>query len=335
MKNNQIIRELRNIDRNTFTALNSIWGFDFEKPFTTAKINGAFTINKVWKELEKKHTSVDSVVVVLMDAGEDATYHRYTVTPLEGANNINVDCRLYSTDSKVWDTFYAKGDFHSFRKISKHCYIIAQKKEQMLPRKYDYRGRTIKDESHDLSNRFEIATRDDKPYITRWCKNCGDSVSYISMVYLLDPAHNMSRFEYSPAYSYNEPFCELSEIIDKSGYLVHIKRAELKRKADELCKARAAAGFKATDNTAIINGLKGRIDSLQNAISKALEGATNSEDIRAIEKVLSSWDGLGGVFRKYERILSGEREKSFSSIAAFNEALTEENALIDKIAAAL
>ena len=322
MKTNAIIRELRNIDRNTFTALNKVFGYNFEKPFTTAKINGSFTINKIWKELDNKHNAHDSVVVALMVCDDNVcTWRNHTVTRIL-SDNIDIDFRMYSTNTKVWDTFFAKGDFHDRRKIAKKVYIIAQKKELMNdPKKTAF---------YDMRERFVY----DGKY-TRWARNCGDSDTYISRIELIDPQHNNKRFEYSPSYRSNKPYREISEIIDKSGYIINNKRLELIHRAEELRKARAAAGFKATDNTAIINGLKGRIDSLQNAICKALDSATSSEDIRAIEKVLSSWDGLGGVFRKYERILSGEREKSFSSIAAFNEALTETNALIDKIAAAL
>lgn len=322
MKTNAIIRELRNIDRNTFKALNKVFGYNFEKPFTTAKINGSFTINKVWKELQDKHSARDSVVVALMVCDDSVcTWRNHTVTRIL-SDNINIDFRMYSTDTKVWDTFFAKGDFHDHRKIAKKVYIIAQKKDLMNdPKKETY---------HDMRERFIFEGK-----ATKWARSCGSSDTYISRIELIDPQHNNKRFGYSPAYRGNAPYREASEVIDKSGYILNNKRLELTHKAEELRKARAAAGFKATDNTAIINGLKGRIDSLQSAICKALEGATNSEDIRAIEKVLSYWDGFGGILRKYERILNGEKEKSFSSIAAFNEALTEENALIDKVAAAL
>lgn len=322
MKNNQIIRELRSIDRATFTALNKVFGYNFEKPFTTAKIDGSFTINKIWKELENKHNASDSVVVALMVLdSETHSWRNHTVTRIL-ANNIDIDFRLYSTDTKVWDVLFAKGDFHDFRKICKKVYIVAQKKELMNSPK--------KEIKRDMNERF-IFTGD----FTKWARSVGSSESYISKIKLIDPRNNGKTFEYSPSYTYNNPYREASEIIDKSGYIISDKRLNLAHKADALRKERAAAGFKATDNTAIINGLHGRIKSLQKSIVNALEIATTSEEIKKIENILSSWDGFGGILRKYERITAGEKEKTFESIAAFNEALTAVNAQIDKVAAAL
>lgn len=321
MKNNQIIRELRNIDKNTFTALNKVFGYDFEKPFTTAKINGSFTVNKIWKELESKHTANDSVVVALMVCDDACTWRKHTITRIL-SDNINIDFRLHSTNTKVWDVFFAKGDFHDRRKIAKKVYIIAQKKDLMNdPKKETY---------YDMRERFVNTGK-----ITRWARSVGNSESYISQIKLIDPQHNNKCFDYSPSYRSNKPYRETSEIIDKSGYIICNKRLELTHRAEELRKARAAAGFKATDNTAILNGLKGRIDSLQSAICEALKNATTSEDISKIYKILSSWDGFGGILEKYERITKGEKEKTFESISAFNKALTSINNRIDEVAAAL
>lgn len=320
MKTNAIIRELRNIDRNTFTALNKVFGYNFEKPFATAKINGSFTINRIWKELDGKHTAHDSVVVALMVADTE-TWKAHTVTRIL-SDNIDIDFRMYSTNTEVWDTFFSKGDFHAIRKTCKKVYIIAQKKELMNdPKKTAY---------HDMCERFTF----DGKY-TRWARSVGASDTYISRLELIDPRHNNKRFEYSPTYRSNNPYRDTSEIIDKSGYIINMKRLELAHKAEELRAARAAAGFKATDNTAIINGIKGRIDSLRGVICEALKNATTSEDIRKIEKVLSSWDGFGGIYSKFERLAKGENEKTFESIAAFNEALTDINNRIDKVAAEL
>ena len=304
MKNNQIIRELRNIDKATFKALNRVFGYNFEKPFTTAKINGSFTINKIWKELGNKHTANDSVVVALMVCDDACTWRKHTITRIL-SDNINIDFRMYSTDTKVWDVFFAKGDFHDRRKIAKKVYIIAQKKDLMNdPKKEAY---------YDMRERFVNTGK-----ITRWARNVGSSESYISRIELIDPRHNNKRFEYSPAYRGNAPYSDISEIIDKSGYIISTKRLQLAAESDELRRKRAAAGFKATDNTAILNGLKGRIDSLQSAICEALKNATTSEEIKKVDDLLSSWDGFGGILYKFEQITKGENEKTFASIAAFN-----------------
>ena len=318
MENNNIIKELREIDRETFTALNSVFGYDFEKPFTTAEINGSFTINKIWKEISKEHSWNDSVVVALMVADDTCRWRQHTITQIK-SDNINIDYRLYSTQSKVWEVFFAKGDFHDVRKKCKKVYIIAQKKEHMNEIK--------KETEHDLTGRF-IANNN---RVSRFVKSCGDKESYISSVGLIDPEHNGKMFDYKPSYSYNNPYRELSEIIDKSGYIVNNKRDNLKRRAEQLRKDRKAAAFRETDNTAVIKGLSEQLTALKKSICEQLALATTAQQIKVIEKSLSWYKGLGDCFETLEYIKQHDADKTFSSIGSFNDSVNGLKQKMEKV----
>lgn len=327
MKNNAIIRNLRGIDRNTFKTLNAVFGFDFEKPFAVVKIAAPFTVRGCWKELEnKKMTASNSKAVLLMVTPETVSrWNNYTVVELT-SDNVIVNQRLYA---KTWSTFWRKGDFNDRRKLKGViAYVIAQNNDYVFARSSSRYG--SQQPAVDLSGRFNLV--DVSTHVKSINGVIDYNTHYISNITVAVSGSKITRFVYCPAYTRGNEYTETAQVIDKSGYLLPVKRMELKNKADTIRKERAAAGFKATDNTAILTALHDRITALQNNIVKMLADATTSAQVDFCRNdLLSGFRGFSGVLYDYEKIVKGDAEKTYSSIAAFNNALANINSDIDRI----
>ena len=118
---------------------------------------------------------------------------------------------------------------------------------------------------------------------------------------------------------------------DKSGYYLSAKQFNLHRKARILRQEREKAKFAATNNLETINKLSAMLSGLKQAIVSKLQEATTAEQIKVIEKSLSWYKGLADCFDKFNRIETGEKEKSFSSVESFNNAVIDLTNLIEEL----
>lgn len=295
MKTNAIIREMIKEDKNIFKALNQCYGFNFELPFSVAKIKGSFTIGKILEEIEKKHNTADSKVVILVKS--DKTWRRDKLMGVEivgsGSNDfcITHHKRWYDFKTKL-DDYSRKSDFNDERKIATACYIVAQK-QTLLSGAY-------KEKTFDLLERFD--DREQKRY-------------------------KASRNSYRYYYGRKE-----DPVFDKSGYYLNDKRDNLKRRAEALRSEREKAGFLATDNRVIIENLRTRLMEFKKVLAVNLINATTSKEVSKIAESLKWYNGLEGAFKDFERLEEGENKKTFSSVGSFNRALADINKTLDNIA---
>lgn len=308
MKNNAIIREMKKQDNNIFRAMNQCYGFDFEKPFTTARINGSFTINKVLKEIEKKHTPNNSTIVILTVDGQGRRWRSDKLLAVQvtgtGAADFEIEHhKKWFNFSTRFDSVYTKGDFNEARKNAEKCYIIAQDNENM--------GRKWEKKQPDITSRFFKSEKSYGKYIKD---------RYTKIEYDMTGANFRCNTK-----------CSIDDFIDKSGYITEYKRQDLARRAEQLRKERQAAAFRATDNTAIIKGLQDQLSAIKAAIVEQLSTATTSEGIREVEKSLSWYKGLGDAFSKFEYIKKNDEEKKFSSVGRFNDDVNELNKLLQTL----
>lgn len=304
MKNNAIIRELKKQDKNIFRAVNQVYGIDFEKPFTIAKINGSFTINKVLKEVEKKHNPHNSKIITLTSVSSRGwRAGKLLAVEITGTGAADFEIKHHKAwfeFNTILDDYYSKGDFNTDRKAADKVYIIAQNN--------DFLGRKWEKCKPDITSRF---FKSDKSY-GKYIKDKYTKIEY-----------DMTGINFRC-----DTKCSIDDFIDKSGYITEYKRQDLKRRAEQLRKERKAAAFKETDNTTIIKGLAEQLTALKKSISEQLALATTAEQIKVIEKSLSWYRGLGDCFEQFERIKKHDADKSFSSIGAFNDSV---NGLKEKI----
>lgn len=316
MKNNKLVKELKNRDRNIYRALNQCYGFNFEQPFTITKIVGAFTINKILKTLGSEHTPEKSLIVALTVNGSRYLWRKDKLMSVDihgaGVSDFNIaHVTKWFNFPTALDNYFAKGDFNDDRKTAECVYIIAQNRELL--------SGSRKEIVPDMTERIEVIET------SKTIKNYKqpNEYSYISKIKFLDKGHKGARLETSVPHWTGEEPRELSEIVDKSGYYLIDKRTDLKSRANGLRKERAAEAFKATDNRAIIDGLQGQLYELKNMLCEKLKDATTGDEIREIGYKLSMYSGLSGMFSDLESIRKGENEKTFTSVATFNNRVND------------
>ena len=117
--------------------------------------------------------------------------------------------------------------------------------------------------------------------------------------------------------------------IDKSGYIVDIRKENLKRRADDLRKERAKNAYLLTDNTAKVEELRRKISIRKAEIVNDLISATDAKSIKNVASKLD-WGGLYSVmslFEDYERLTN---TRGYSSIESSERAY---NTILEKLGA--
>ena len=117
--------------------------------------------------------------------------------------------------------------------------------------------------------------------------------------------------------------------LDKSGYIVDIRKENLKRRADDLRKERAKNAYLLTDNTAKVEELRKKIAVRKAEIVNDLISATDAKSIKNVASKLD-WGGLYSImnlFEDYERLTN---TRGYSSIESSERAY---NTILEKLGA--
>lgn len=123
--------------------------------------------------------------------------------------------------------------------------------------------------------------------------------------------------------------CSDRHTLDKSGYIVDIRKENLKRRADDLRKERAKNAYLLTDNTAKVEELRKKIAVRKAEIVNDLISATDAKSIKNVASKLD-WGGLYSVmslFEDYERLTN---TRGYSSIESSERAY---NTILEKLGA--
>ena len=307
------INELLNIAPHAGKVLHTIYRVDFLKPFICGKISGNFTIKKI-NDFVKSAGFKNAEILLLMTDSEG--YRKNWLQLVEiSENDFNIE-----PTKKLWQagahdnisTYCRKADFNEQRK-SKNAitYIIAQDKSDLTPEKVETvdRGARFKYLKHETHT-----ARDGKKYITRvFTRRTDDNGSNYTV-------NNHGQYVYT---SMLEKYCELSEIIDKSGYITQDKRDNLLREAKRLRAEREKAEYLKTDHTDKICKIKKEIEETRDRLAEKLKQARTYDEITAISNKIDRYNGLRGAFSQFaimtERINAG----NFSSNRQIENMLTD------------
>lgn len=117
--------------------------------------------------------------------------------------------------------------------------------------------------------------------------------------------------------------------LDKSGYIVDIRKENLKQRAYNLHKERAKNAYLLTDNTAKVEELRRKIAVRKAEIVNDLISATDAQSVKDVASKLD-WGGLYSVmslFEDYERLTN---TRGYSSIESSERAY---NTILEKLGA--
>lgn len=269
------IKDIKQDNNKALRYLHKNYGFDFQKPFVIIKQDGKFTANYVSIYLSKVITPFypEDYQIVLLVRPYDYRNQldRLHAVSCDGDKfTINVP----SGYSYGIDDFYNKRDFEEKRKNrTAYYYIIAQKKEYLC---LDHSVKI------DYTERFEYIPRNSETFYD------GKGNTYYGHITIAQKRTNTELFKYATK---RKDLKELSDIIDKSGYLVCEYRSELHRRVAMYKNKKRKAEFLAMDYSGVVKELENKFDELKSEIAKAVMNITNGSQARFIEKAVDnlSW----------------------------------------------
>ena len=316
MKSNETIKILLKRNRGIFRTIHNVWGFDFEKPFTIYHINGNFTVNQILKLSHEKHTENAKILLLTCDPSHNWRKNLHAVT-VGRFGKIDIEFKIpWEMGERAIDTFYRKSDFEETRKSkTAKTFIILQEREYLTD--------TSK-KPRDLSKRYKYIPME---YGEKMSDGRGSSWYYRIKLKTLD--ENGATFEYAfdelARYSgYKKT--NIFDIIDKSGYLLTIKREDLKRRAKALKAQREKDAYNKTENGGKVEELAEAIRTTKKEIFKSLEEAKTSGDISKIGKKI--YFDFSRIMRDFERYKKCTEAREYESINASDNAY---NDIIEKI----
>ncbi|WP_438848425.1 hypothetical protein [Anaerocaecibacter muris] len=288
------IKELKQENKNALRYIHDCYGFDFQKPVTIIKKISKFTaktiINCLSKEIDR-FPAEDYETVLLIR-------HYNYCNELDNLHAVTCDGDRFTVDvprGYKYDvgTFYNKRVFEDVRKTrTAYYYIIAQKKEHL------YSDASLKP---DYTERFDY-------FPNRYEQYCdGNGNTYFGRIHIARKGTNAEPFEYNTRY---KNLKNLSDIIDKSGYIVCEYRSELKRRVCGYKNKKRKNEFLATDYSATVNALDGIFENMKTEIADVVKNIKTYSQARSIERAVDNFAWGLSYFTTYRKRIT---EKEYDS----------------------
>ncbi len=306
------IKELKQDNKNALRYLHDCFGFDFQKPVTIIKQDGKFTANYVSIYLSKVITPFfpeDYEIVLLIR-------HYNYCDQLDKLHAVTCDGDRFSVDVPRGykydvDTFYNKRVFEDVRKTrTAYYYIIAQKKKHLCS------DRSVK---IDYTERFDY-------FPDRYEQYCdGKGNTYFGRIHIAHKNTNAERFEYNTRY---KNLKELSDIIDKSGYLVCEYRSELNRRVCNYKNKKRKNEFLATDYSGTVKEIDGMFENLKVEIANTVKNIKTYSQARSVESAVDNFAWGLSYFTTYRKRIT---EKEYDSKQSAENAEQNIRSYLDKV----
>lgn len=302
---NAMVNNLLKIAPNALRDLHDVLGMDFCAPYGVEYTRGNYTVNKVAKMAAMNGYGPGDLLVILTRNANKCWYSQtFKLVTVEDDGKIEIDYRIpYRAGGGGLDTYFRKGDFESDRKSEKaESYILWQRREYLkIPDK----------KSIDKTARYKLIKADywyanaDYKYIHRLTlKQIGEQGKQLS--YKID--------RYSVDNCKRIPETE-SDVIDKSGYFVDERRAELKHRVAEIRAEREKAAFNATDNADKVTDIANRIAARKAELIQQLTDANTSAELDKVGQKLIKFRGLAWTMYEFEVFRERVANKTFKSIS--------------------
>lgn len=137
---NEILYRLNAEYPGALKSMHSAIGFDYNRPMYAFRIEGKFTLSRIWKETNLNPALYEIAVLVKQSIRKwDADEIHYARLTGPKEYEMNPPRMKYFPGPKnrrsPIDTHFRKGDFEEDRKIADYAYIVAQLHENLTPPK--------------------------------------------------------------------------------------------------------------------------------------------------------------------------------------------------------
>lgn len=305
--------------RDLMRALHRVYGFDFCAPYFVGRIDGRYTVNKIRKAVEAvaplyavNRYGFRVVALCAVDSPSWYSGRLYAVEitadgfDIDGAKEVN-RCGLSWVNS--FDYCYKKAQFDELRKNNTaRCIIIAQASEHLRPTWSKNWGR---EDLIEEGARYRLIA----PKTYRASVN--DPRTFFSGAELQRIGGEATKISHSAPTRGRDRYTDLSQIIDKSGYLIASHRLDLQRRADERRAEKKRRAYEATENGEKVETLRAIIGAKRHALALELEKATTYEAVEAVSKKMRRYpDGFIYAVQDFERFEERTASKDYPSIEA-------------------
>ena len=313
---NRALKKLYRFNKKSLKALNETFHIDYNKPMQAVLINGNTTIKQILKKIEFTNNTL--IIVLTLDPENRYRNDEYRAATIDSLEHVEIGDGRYSHYHFDWksgiDCYYGKSDFREqIKSKTSHTIVIAQERTHLaMPKE-------LKSKKYDMDidryERFKISNEDHA--IKTYSYQCDP---YIDEVKLIETTNNGRKFTYNTYQYQNFKTNDISNIIDKSGYIVELKRLDLLRGAKELKAERAKNAFMVADFSKQLEDLRIRITAKKLELIELLKNATTADQFKAISDSLDTWNnGYAQIVESFDRMQAGIKDKTYRSIDDFND----------------
>ena len=296
MMNTSAKKALLKEERNALRVLADVYGFDFEKPHTIARYDGAWTTKKL---LTAAGLSGDEKIVLLYHDGNaygEFFTNRLNMVEIDGnvCDNSRRACEsgLYNT---IIDEPWAKHRYNDARKNPRSwCYIIAQGCEHLrnvVRKRWNERPR-------DAGQRFELVK-------TSTTRNRYDDITWIISVVLKETTTNGAEVHYRMNRR------TMDAPLDKSGYITDYYQQQLISRLNNYKHKKRVAAVMARNFDNEIKKMREKLAALKAAAVEELNAANDYDALWEAAATVRKLASLTDSVNTYEK---RAHEKTFSSV---------------------
>ena len=299
---NTILYKLLDENKHFLQALHACIGLDFKKDMYVFELSNKFTINQILKQAAAAGYTPNKDIFVMLINPDSGYKREYKVAALNDTGKLdrNIKSCGYNNNNHVYfHDIYTKSDFDYLRQIASHTIVICQKRDFLkLP---CFLGCPI-----DHEERFKL-----KKINSCYCQD----QKYIASLTLQVTTNNGRVYQHETSLAKTN---NISDLIDKSGYLLFDRRNMKRRKAAIIRAEKAKNQYINIDNTEKLNVLKEAILEKKQHIVELLKDATTANDLSNVIDKLSYFNGLKEIMKDYEKMSDYEADKAYKSIESFN-----------------
>ncbi len=294
---NKTLISLLTDNKKSLQFLHAAMGFDFEKPYYIGMGEGRFTFNQVKKEIDANITGKHrAVMLILPDTTSVFTSLHYA--EIETYRFSIADDKGYPCYKHDFDNFFSIKDFEETRKKkTKRYYIIAQSVEHITePAPYT--------QSEHISVSSEIRYKISGDYT--WTSD-GHGAKWISRVPL-------ASLEDGTQVDFRYDALTIGNIIDKSGYLVCLRRRELKRLTDARRAEREKLEAEQADYSEMEQNITQMLEDAKAKIVEMASSLQSKDDCAALEKRINDLKWAYYSMSTYQDMKKARRFRSCADI---------------------
>lgn len=295
------LKQAQKDDKHLMQALHDACRFDFCKPYIVTKVDGKYTENKIRKIMKetlvdgKPITNVDHKIVILTRDENRCYYNYWHLVEILGTRiKIDTNCRgrYFSLHN-----FYTQSRFHEVRKSDTCETIIIAQHYSNLCSKKTY--------AFDMYKRM---------YLLEVNRNRTWDTDREYIGSLVVRGENGDK---ETLYTHNEPKT-LDEVIDKSGYMLDIRHADMRRRLKENKANMMKAVADNTDFSEHLANLTTLVESKKIVLMETFKNCNTYAEYKKFEEAFAYYGGFMNIVENYEQYRKSVNEKLFSSVEEEN-----------------